>query len=189
MKFKNCSVARRLTPAGAWSQTSGNAAGAVTAWSAPRFLPKLHTTFSCCATVTSPNLVRHLRTSSRPPWRLCAVYSEQGHHQDRPYPPARQRKRALGTEGRHECEPQLDGQATHGGADHISRGSAYASIVDILLRCREPALWAISRLSASENRRIADDKNVNGSRTWLAVCPRQGRDPQTNSFTAPPQRD
>src|ERR1700732_2173382 len=32
---------------------------------------------------------------------------------------------------------------------------------------------AISRLSASENRRIADDKNVNGSRTWLAVCPRQ----------------
>jgi hypothetical protein len=29
---------------------------------------------------------------------------------------------------------------------------------------------AISRLAFSENRRIADDKNVNGSRTWLAVC-------------------
>src|ERR1700732_1630964 len=29
---------------------------------------------------------------------------------------------------------------------------------------------AISRLPFSENRRIADDKNVNGSRTWLAVC-------------------
>jgi hypothetical protein len=29
---------------------------------------------------------------------------------------------------------------------------------------------AISSLPFSENRRIADDKNVNGSRTWLAVC-------------------
>jgi hypothetical protein len=29
---------------------------------------------------------------------------------------------------------------------------------------------AISRLPFSENRRIADEKNVNGSRTWLAVC-------------------
>jgi hypothetical protein len=29
---------------------------------------------------------------------------------------------------------------------------------------------AISRLQFSETRRIADDKNVNGSRTWLAVC-------------------
>src|SRR5260370_36809212 len=29
---------------------------------------------------------------------------------------------------------------------------------------------AISRLPFSENRRIADDKNVNGSRTWLAGC-------------------
>jgi hypothetical protein len=29
--------------------------------------------------------------------------------------------------------------------------------------------YFISRLPFSENRRIADDKNVNGSRTWLAV--------------------
>ncbi len=47
---------------------------------------------------------------------------------------------------------------------------------------------AISRLPFSENRRIADDKNVNGSRTWLAVCPRQGRDPQTSLYRRAPTR-
>jgi len=31
-------------------------------------------------------------------------------------------------------------------------------------------LSAISRLPFSKNRRIADDKNVNGSLSWLAVC-------------------
>ena len=40
----------RLTPVGASSQTSGSAAGAVTAWSEPRFLLTSHTIPSCSST-------------------------------------------------------------------------------------------------------------------------------------------
>ena len=98
MKFNNCLIAIRRTPVGAWSQISGNAAGAVTAWSEPRFLLTSHTIFSCCATVTSPSLFAHRLMNARPPWRLCVAYSEHRQPQDRPGKSARQRKRASAAE-------------------------------------------------------------------------------------------
>ena len=50
------------------------------------------------------------------------------------------------------------------------RSAAMSGLPPVATKQRTSLRSAISRLPFSENRRIADDKNVNGSRTWLAVC-------------------